>query len=57
MKLPASMLGKGNIYIRIVPENKHAATLAYEGTENGSLHPDNKLTTIVNFGAVKLMYR
>lgn len=57
VKLPASMLGKGNIYIRIVPENKHAATLAYEGTENGSLHPDNKLTTIVNFGAVKLMYR
>ena len=57
VELPASMLGKSNIYVRIVPESKHAATLAYEGTENGTLHPMRTSATIVNFGAVKMIYR
>lgn len=57
VEIPASMLGKSNLYVRIVPETKHAATLAYEGTENGSLHPRRNTTTIVNFGAVKVIYR
>lgn len=57
LQLPAGLLGKNHIYIRIVPESTHAATLAYEGTMNGSLHPSRKNTTIVNFGAIKVMYR
>ncbi len=55
--LPAVLLGKGYVYVRIVPCSRHAATLAYEGTGNGSLHPQKPRTTIVNFGSVKLIYR
>ena len=36
---------------------KNSATLAYEGTMNGSLHPKRTNATIVNFGAVKIIYR
>lgn len=57
VKLPAFLLGRKLIYIRIVPEDKSALTLAYEGGFNGSLHPQDKSATAVNFGTVKLMYR
>jgi hypothetical protein len=57
VKLPPFLLGRKVIYLRIVPEDKSALTLAYEGGSNGSLHPQYRVKTIVNFGTIKLMYR
>lgn len=57
VRLPAFLLDRKMIYIRIVPEDKAALTLAYEGGANGSLHPQNKAKTVVSFGTVKLMYK
>ena len=57
VNLPLDILKYKNVYIRIVPMAKNSATLAYEGTMNGSLHPKRTNATIVNFGAVKIIYR
>ncbi len=56
VRLPAALLGRDKVYLRLAPVRKNAATLASERSNNGALRPNLKTMTSISFGAIAVKY-
>ncbi len=56
VKLPAGLLGREKIVLRIKPMSKNVATLALEQTDRGANRPNLTTMTYVNFGTISVRY-
>ena len=57
VRLPSSLFGQKEVYVRICPVSRQAYTLALEGSDNWSLRPNQENWTCVEFGTIAIRYR
>ena len=57
VRLPSSLFGQKEVYVRICPIRKQAYSLAYEGSDNWSLRPNQDNWTFIEFGTITIRYR
>lgn len=57
VRLPSSLFGKKDVYVRICPIRKQAYSLALEGSDNWCLRPNQENWTYIEFGTIAIRYR
>lgn len=57
VRLPSSLFGRKEVYVRICPISRQAYTLAPEGSDNWSLRPNQENWTFIEFGTIAVRYR
>ncbi|MBP5636026.1 MAG: hypothetical protein J6X25_00715 [Bacteroidales bacterium] len=57
VRLPSSLLGQKNVYVRISPISRQAYSLALQGSDNWSLRPNHENWTFIEFGTISIRYR
>lgn len=57
VRLPSSLFGQKEVFVRLCPISRQAYTLAPEGSDNWSLRPNQENWTCVEFGTIAIRYR
>lgn len=57
IRLPSSLFGQREVYLRICPISRRAYSLALEGSDNWSLRPNQENWTFIEFGTISVRYR
>lgn len=56
VKLPASLLGKKTVWVRICPSRKIVGSMAFTDRDRVAMRPELKVNTNVSFGSVVIRY-
>ncbi|MBO7071673.1 MAG: hypothetical protein J6W09_10330 [Bacteroidales bacterium] len=57
VRLPSTLFGRKEVYVRICPVSRRAYSLALEGSDNWSLRPNQENWTYIEFGTIAIRYR